>query len=145
MKKIRFKQNWDLKTLTLLNCLVAILMFSERLVFLNYLGTYNDVELESGFIVPTIYMINSLTFNTLMMIAISILTAVCLYTKNKGYLLLGSILTSLLSISIMITSIYKYVQNPSKPLWNLILMLILVAFWNAISYIIYAKRRHKII
>lgn len=141
-KKIKFDKAIELKALGLVNFILASFMFLDRIFFVNYISQFKDVELESGFIISALYNLNTLTFNSILMVLIAIFIILGIFKKKKDAILISTILTFILSISIVICSVYQFIQNPIESLGSFIFSLIAVFLWNVVSLDVYVRQKN---
>jgi hypothetical protein len=145
MKKVKKLSKVErLYILGIIDVLVACFAFFERVCYLSYISKYTDLYLDSDFYIPSIYNLNNLTFNTIIMVLIASLVCISIFKKDKVSLLLSTILTMIISSSVVINVVLEYVNNPVETIWSLIIVIALIIVWDVFTIDTYERQRSLI-
>jgi hypothetical protein len=98
LKNIKKDRKFLLKILVIIDALLAIFAFISKIIMVKYLSCYMDMGLESDFVVPAIIQTDTLNFDVVLLLLISITSLIGLIKSDNNFVLMSLLLTLLLSI-----------------------------------------------
>jgi hypothetical protein len=141
LKNIKKDRKFLLKILVIIDALLAIFAFISKIIMVKYLSCYMDMGLESDFVVPAIIQTDTLNFDVVLLLLISITSLIGLIKSDNNFVLMSLLLTLLLSIYSLSYNIIGFMSNPFASAFNIILTAILLVAWDLLSYYSYKKQK----